>query len=397
MAAVAIDMVSPVNPPRTGKLPRLCHFTALHTELKSRSYYMQFMPLAAGGTKVRYVSPAGIRGRHHRVDFVALPKRRGWLRHLLAIPSLLNVLRKQRAGLYHFQDLELLPAALLLKLLFRKRVVFDCYEDFPSMALTMRNTPPLLRPVAASIVAAAVRLAAHTFDGLMTADPLTLRKMARSGRCHKITFYNFPNLDVFPPPAADPAKDFDIVYRGGLSERAGTWVLLDAMRLVTLRGLAARLLLIGYCDDAKVEAALRERIRGLGLSAHVELMKRIPHDKMAQTLSRARIGISPLQDIPKFRINIPVKVFEYWACGLPVIASDLPPIRPFFKNVNGGLLFQPAAASALAHSIGWMLEHPEISARMGQNGRDAVVHRFNHHRELQKLRRFFALIAADVH
>jgi glycosyltransferase involved in cell wall biosynthesis len=395
MAAVAIEMASAVNAPRTRTLPRLCHFTALHTELKSRSYYMQFMPLAAGGARVRYVSPAGIRGRHHRVDFVALPKRRGWLSHLLAIPSLLNVLRKQRAGLYHFQDLELLPAALFLKLLLRKRVVFDCYEDFPSMALTMRKAPALLRPVAAFIAAAGLRLAALTFDGVMTADPLTLRKFARAGRCHKITFYNFPNLDVFPPLGAEPTKDFDIVYRGGLSERAGTWVLLDAIRLLALQGKPARLLLIGYCDDAKVEVALRERIRSLALSGQVELMKRIPHDQMAQALSRARIGVSPLQDIPKFRLNIPVKVFEYWACGLPVIASDLPPIRPFFKNVYGGLLFQPEASSALAHSIGWMLEHPEILARMGQNGRAAVVHRFNHHRELQKLRRFFVLVAAD--
>lgn len=396
MATLAPEMTSPARQPRPGKLPTLCHFTTLHTELKSRSYYMQFMPLAAGGAKVRYLSPAGIHGRHDGVQFIALPRRRGWLSHLLAIPSLLRLLLKQRAGLYHFQDFELLPAALLLKLIFRKRIVFDCYEDFPSMALTMRATPQSLRPVAASIVAAGIWLAAYFFDGLMTADPLTLRKIARVGRRPKITFYNFPNLDLFPPPPAELAKDFDVVYRGGLSERAGTWVLLDALRVLALRGKVARLLLIGYSDDAKVKAALRERIHGLGLTASVEIMGRIPHDKMAQTLGRARIGVSPLQDIPKFRLNIPVKIFEYWACGLPVLASDLPPIRPFFKNLNGGLLFQPADASGLAHSLGWMLDHPDTATRMGQHGRAAVVHRFNHHRELQKLRRFFLRVAASA-
>jgi glycosyltransferase involved in cell wall biosynthesis len=395
MATRTTEMMSPARRARSETLPTLCHFTTLHKELKSRSYYMQFMPLAAGGATVRFVSPAGIHGRHDGVNFVPLARRRGWLGHLLAIPSLLNVLRKQRAGLYHFQDLELLPTALFLKLLFRKRIVFDCYEDFPSMALTMRAAPRWLRAVAASTVTAALRLAACCFDGLMTADPLTLRKLARVGHCRKITFYNFPNLDLFPTPEPDSAKEFDVVYRGGLSERAGTWVLLDAIRVLALRGKTARLLLIGYCDDAKVQRALQERIRGLGLSAQVETMGRIPHDKMAETLSRARIGVSPLQDIPKFRLNIPVKVFEYWACGLPVIASDLPPIRPFFKTLNGGLLFQPADVSALAHSIGWMLEHPETADRMGQHGRDAVVHRFNHLREIRKLRRFFALASAN--
>jgi glycosyltransferase involved in cell wall biosynthesis len=183
------------------------------------------------------------------------------------------------------------------------------------------------------------------------------------------------------------------VYRGGLSERAGTWVLLDAMRLLADRGRFARLLLIGYCDDGEVERALRQRVASLRLSAQVEIMGRVQHSEMAQALGRARIGICPLQDIPKFRVNIPVKVFEYWACGLPVIASDLPPIRPFFKNVNGGILFQPEDTAGLAQCIAWLLEHPKTAARMGEHGRDAVVQRFNHRREVQKLRRFFAQVS----
>ncbi len=373
--------------------PVLCHFTTVHTELKSRSFYMEFMPLAAGGAKVRYVAPAGIEGRRDGVDFVALAKPKGRMSQLRNIPAVLQVLLRQRADLYHFQDPELLPAALLLKLIFRKRVVFDSYEDFAAMALTMRGMPRPLRPIVAALVGGLQRLAALCFDGVMTADPGTLRRVAKVGRSRKLTFYNFPNLEVFPPPQSGTTKDFDVVYRGGLSERAGTWVLLDAMRLLAERGSNARLLLIGYCDDGEVERALRERLAALGLSAQVEMVGRIRHDEMARALGRTRIGICPLQDIPKFRVNIPVKVFEYWACGLPVIASDLPPIRPFFKNVHGGLLFPAHDAASLAYSIEWLLERPSTAARMGQRGRDAVVERFNHCREVRKLERFFARIA----
>jgi len=230
----------------------------------------------------------------------------------------------------------------------------------------------------------------------MTADPGTLQRVARVGQSRKLTFYNFPNLELFPPPERSAAKDFDIVYRGGLSERAGTWVLLKAMRLLAMRGRHARLLLIGYCDDRNVELALRERVVSLGLSAQVEIMGRIRHAEMARALCRARIGISPLQDTAKFRVNIPVKVFEYWACGLPVIASDLPPIRPFFKNVNGGILFPASDAAGLAQSIAWLLEHPKTAERMGEHGRNAVVQRFNHRREVRKLERFFAQIAGTT-
>jgi glycosyltransferase involved in cell wall biosynthesis len=376
--------------------PVLCHFTTVHTELKSRSFYMEFMPLAAGGAKVRYVAPAGIEGHRDGVDFVALAKPSGRIGQLRNIPTVLQLLLRQRADLYHFQDPELLPVALLLKLIFRKRVVFDSYEDFAAMALTMRGMPRAMRPIVAALVGSLQRLAALCLDGVMTADAGTLRRVARVGRSRKLTFYNFPNLEVFPPPQSGATKDFDVVYRGGLSERAGTWVLLEAMRLLAARGQNTRLLLIGYCDDGEVERSLRERVTALGLSAQVEIMGRIRHNEMAQALGRARIGICPLQDIPKFRVNIPVKVFEYWACGLPVVASDLPPIRPFFKNVHGGILFPPSDAEGLAKSVGWLLSHPTTAARMGEHGRAAVVERFNHRREVRKLERFFARIVGTV-
>jgi glycosyltransferase involved in cell wall biosynthesis len=392
MATRAVEIAAPVRGEKQHSLPTFCHFTTLHANLKGRSYHMQFFPLAAAGAKVRYVSPLRIHGRHDGVDFVSLPLRQGWLRHLLAVPSLLKILLKQNAGIYHFQDPELLPVGFLLKLIFHKRVVYDCYEDFSSMAYTKRGLPNWLQRPAASLVAAILGLAARCFDGLMTADPLTLKKMALEGGSRKLTFYNFPNLDFFPPPRLGGTKVFDLVYRGGLSERAGVWLLLEAMHALAVEGTKARLLLIGYCDDSSAETALRDKIRALDLSTSVEIMGRIQHGDMARTLSRARIGISPLRDIPKFRNNIPVKVFEYWACGLPVISSDLPPIRPFFKNVNGGLLFPPGDAQSLAQSIAWLLDHPKTAAWMGQHGRAAVVHRFNHAREVEKLRRFFCAI-----
>lgn len=375
----------------------LCHFTASHTQLKSRSYHRECLPLAAAGIGIRYVSPArGLAAQktsEKQIVHCAIPRRDSRLRRALAAPSLLRTLLQQRAAVYHFQDPELLPVAFALKILFHKRVIYDAYEDFPSMALHARSIPPALRPLAAKVIAAAERLAARTFDGVMTADPLTLRRLAHSGGSHKLVFYNFPNLDYFPPPS--PAdKPFDLVYRGGLSERAGTYVLLDALRILAAKGKFAKLLLLGYFDCSAEESALRRRINEFGLAENVIIRGRIDHEEMAAALSQARIGISPLQAIPKFLLNIPVKIFEYWACGLPVIASDLPSIRPFFGNVRAGVLFPPSDAQALARSIAWMLDHPEEAAAMGRQGRGAVVARFNNRRESARFRRFCMRIAS---
>jgi len=371
----------------------LCHFSTAHNELKSRSFHRECMPLAAAGFRVRFVSPASITGQRRGVDFVALPLRRpaSRVRGLFSSAALIPVLLRQEATLYHFQDPQLFPVAFALKILFHKRIIYDAYEDFPSMARVKHSIPRMLRPFASKIIAAVERLAASCFDGVMTADPLTLRRLAHAGKSRKLVFFNFPNLDLFPPPEAT-AKRFDIVYRGGLSMRAGIWVLFDAMRLLADRGRIPNLLLMGYFDEAEFERALFARIRSLGLAANVELVGRIDHEDMARALSQAQIGVCPLQDTPKFRLNIPVKIFEYWACGLPVIASDLPPIRPFFRNTRAGILFPPDSVGELARSIAWLLDHPNAAERMGKQGRSAIMQRFNNGNEVRRFARFCAQI-----
>ena len=370
----------------------ICHFTTAHTELKSRSFHRQMMPLAARGMKVRYLAPVKCGAHLYGVDLIALPARKSRVRRFLGIPMLLRAVLRQRADLYHFQDTELLPLAFALKLIFRRRVVYDAYEDFPAMVANKKSIPGIIRPIAAKIVSATERLAALAFDGLMTADPLTLRRLAKVGDSKKLVLYNFPNLDLFPAPTSRP-KQFDVVYRGGLSERAGTYVLLDAMRLLSARDRRVRLLLIGYFDDPIAERGLRERIREFGLASSIVIRGRLDHERMAEALSDARIGVCPLQPIPKFMRNIPVKVFEYWACAVPVVASNLPPISPFFRHAEAGLLYSADRGDELAQAIARLLDDPQAAARMGRRGRDLVMQRLNNNREMQKLARFCTEIA----
>jgi glycosyltransferase involved in cell wall biosynthesis len=325
------------------------------------------------------------------IEVVGLARPGHLLRRLFAWPYLAVRLLRQNAALYHIQDPQLLPVAFILKFVFRRRVVYDAYEDFPSIVDNKKSIPSVLRSTAAAVLASVEALAARSFDAIITADPLTLRRFARQGRSKKLVFYNFPNLNYFPPPRPHSAR-FDLVYRGGLSERTGTFVLLDALRLLAARANPPQLLLIGYFDDRQSEEALRRRIRDLGLVSLVEIRGRIEHELMAEAISEARIGVSPLLAIRKFQINIPVKIFEYWACGLPVVATGLAPMRPFFRDGEAGLLVPPASAARLAGSIARLLDHPNEAARMGRRGRELVSRRFNNAVEVQKLSRLFAAI-----
>ena len=368
----------------------ICYFSSVQQGLDSRAFHMECVPLAERGLHMQLIAAHGVTGQANGVELVSFPASKKRIFRMLFGPLILLLAVEKGADVYKFTDPELLPIGLLLKLWFRKRVVYDAREDFPLMMLTKPWIPRVLRPLVRRSISVMEHLAARALDGIVTADPSTLRRLAREGKSKKLVFFNFPNLDFFPEPQPGP-KLFDVVYRGGLSERTGTLILLEAVRRLVEQGRRqTRLLLIGYYDDARSgEDFIRERIRSLGLQANVELRGWVEHQKMAEAFSQARIGVCPLQPIPKFMHNIPVKVWEYWACGLPVIASDLPPIRPFFRNPDFGLLVKPDDPEQLAAAIRWLLEHPGEATKMGHRGRRAVVERYNNRNEIKKLLSFY--------
>lgn len=372
---------------------KVCHLSPIQQARDERAFTRESLPAVAYGLQFAIVGPHSLSGKVESVQFVPVPKTRNRAVRILLSLRMLYWALKQDADIFHVHSPELVLTGLALKLLFRKRVVYDSREDFPSMMLTKAYLPVKWRKPMSRIVARVEQLAARFLNGVITADSGSLRPLARTGKSKKLVLYNFPNLDFFPA-IASPDKSYDLVYRGGLSERAGTFVLLQALRHLADQGIMPRLLLFGYTDNADSEQKLRDAVKSLGIEDLVTLRGRIPHEAMAHVLSEARIAICPLQQIPKFMNNIPVKVFESWACGLPVIASDLPPIRPFFQRGNLGLLVKPGDPKDLADAIRTLLAAPELIEEYGERARQAVLRRFNTNVEIRKLVNLYGEVLA---
>jgi glycosyltransferase involved in cell wall biosynthesis len=126
-------------------------------------------------------------------------------------------------------------------------------------------------------------------------------------------------------------------------------------------------------------------IRERQLSGQVLVMGRLPHAQVPAYLRSGRIGVVPLQPIAKFLSNIPTKLFEYWACGLPVVVGTLPPILPFVRDGNNGLLFPPTSSVELAAQLSWLLDHPEAAQRMGTAGQAQVAKAWNNETQVVQL------------
>lgn len=121
-----------------------------------------------------------------------------------------------------------------------------------------------------------------------------------------------------------------------------------------LPGSAVHLHLLG---GGPQEAVLREQVAALGLAGHVTFHGRVGDAAMVATLQRCRASVSiPTSDATS------VSVLESMACGLPVVASDLPANRQW---LGAEMLVAPRDAGAVAAALERLARDPAEAEAIG--------------------------------
>jgi hypothetical protein len=92
-----------------------------------------------------------------------------------------------------------------------------------------------------------------------------------------------------------------------------------------------------------------------------------------------------LYPTPNYLEILPTKLLEYMAASIPVIAYNLPLVRPIVEEASCGLLVEPGDIEQMAKAMAHILNHPTEAQEMGRRGREAVVERYSWEREGKKL------------
>jgi hypothetical protein len=149
-----------------------------------------------------------------------------------------------------------------------------------------------------------------------------------------------------------------------------------------VRGGGARsLLLAGEFASAAEEADARARAGW----QRTEYLGWIDRTGIARLMANACAGLVVLHPNRCFVDAYPIKMFEYMAAGLPVVASDFPLYREILEDGRCGCLVPPADPAALARAIEWIFDHPAEAREMGEHGRRRVERLYNWQVEREKL------------
>jgi glycosyltransferase involved in cell wall biosynthesis len=173
-------------------------------------------------------------------------------------------------------------------------------------------------------------------------------------------------------PGADPdrAGPFTVGIGSTLNAYEGVDVLIEAVALLRERGTDVRLVVLGSGPAAADLADLAVR-RGLGDAA--AFTGRVTRPELMEAYRGLDVFCLPRRDLPVTRLVPPLKPVEAMAMGLPVVASDLPPLRELLVGGGDdrGLLVRPDDPEALATAVSTLTD-AALRRRLGYAGRQWV-------------------------
>ena len=365
------------KPPRKNKI-KICIFTA-HPVFDDRIFHKEAKTLAKAGYDVAIIAQHDKQEVVDGVRIIPLPKPTNRYERMIKTNRKLFLLAlKEKADLYHFHDPEIIPYGLVLKLL-GKKVIYDVHEDYPKQILYktwIANS--VSRKIVSLIFGMVEKTAARIFDCTVAATPDIARKFAER---KTITVRNMPVLgliDKAEPLRRDKSK-LIFLYAGGLSKIRGIKEVIKSMEMVSREEDNIELWLLGKWENE----AFRNECEQLKGWKYTKYLGFVPLGKVYEYMKTADIGISTLYPIKNYLTSLPIKVYEYMACSLPIVMSDF----PYWQEIFGqcAVFVDPYDPKDIAHKILLLLNDSEKAKELGRQGKRLVVEKYNWEAESQKL------------
>lgn len=355
--------------------------TASHRPFDTRIFHKEARTLVANDFSVTLIIPREGAPEEEYVSGVRLLSvkfPRHGLEKLLLTPLLIlkKAWQEPREAVIHVHDSELLLIALLLRLSGRT-VIYDAHEDTPLQISYQHWLPRWAKPVYAGFYYALEKLVGKTFNHIIVAEPIIQRYFP----AHKTTLiHNFPIKAPFlqrAPTSPEDERENRAVYIGSISRVRGLDEMLQAIALARQQ-VDVTLLLAGGFHPATLQQQINDR-------SEVDYRGWVALDQLVELNFRSKIGLIVPHPVARYRTNLPVKVFEYMAAGLPVILAETSAAAQFVQECDGGILVDPLNPTQIAEAIVYLIGHEAEARQMGRRGQQLIFDKYNWESESRKL------------
>jgi glycosyltransferase involved in cell wall biosynthesis len=172
-----------------------------------------------------------------------------------------------------------------------------------------------------------------------------------------------------PPSHPGPTGSFTVGFVGTLKPWHGLGTLTEAFALLRCRDAHARLLVVG---DGPGRERLEADLGARRLQGVADLVGAVAPEEVPGLLASMDAAVAPYPQLSPFYFS-PLKVYEYMAAGVPVVASRVGQLAGLIRSGHNGLLCPPGDAAALAEGLALLRERPELRRRLGEIARADVL------------------------
>lgn len=162
-------------------------------------------------------------------------------------------------------------------------------------------------------------------------------------------------------------EDKVLLFMGTIYRFSGLDRVIRDMPKLLLRHPTVKLLILGTGED---ESRLKQIAQDENVSASVVFAGMQPYSSLPDIIRSSDICINPFELNGITEKILPTKLFQYMACGKPVVATALPGTLTFMAGEQQGVLY--AKLEDFWHSVHELLSDPARQARLGKDAARAA-------------------------
>jgi len=189
----------------------------------------------------------------------------------------------------------------------------------------------------------------------------------------------FPPYEYFEysPPPSD-TNTFTICYVGIINKERGIFTFLEVLKRVKILNpkLNFKAKVIGDFENESIKYKVSEFIIS-NKDLDVEFTGWISYDKLSEHLKDVDIFFDLREKNFVYEHSFPIKIFEFMACGKPVIYSNVKPLVKFKEINQFGFLVNPTDIDLICKKISLYLENPLLLQKHSQAARSLFEEKYN--------------------
>lgn len=193
------------------------------------------------------------------------------------------------------------------------------------------------------------------------------------------------NLSLFKPQLKNtsPSTIF-IGMQSRLTSIKDHTTLIKAFSNILIENNTGKKIKLLIAGDGAHKSILEQQVHELGIATEVVFLGMLDENELPSFINSLNVYIHAT-----LGETMSTAIMQVMACGIPIIASDVPGVNNMIVNDKTGLLVPAKNSAALTSAINYLLNNPIIATRLANTAFDFARKNYSNETMLQRYKKVF--------